>query len=130
VPIPIAALLLAHLVLYDVWFETHFFSWLISDVGLAIFITSIACLMISTIPFTTFKVVRPNKKHTFFTVLVALASLVIALIMLHSYIMRTKIDRALAESMSGFPILFFVLSLYLMMGILAYGVHLLKPNAR
>lgn len=125
---PVSALLLVHLVLYDAWFSSHIFGWFISDIGLAIFVTSLALLMISPIPFYSFKLIRKRRKPSWLVLFGAVASVTVAMVMLHSYVMRNKIDRALAQSISGFPIIFFGLAAYVLIGVGLYVIRALFPN--
>lgn len=126
---PVAALLLVHLVLYEWWFaSSSYFSWLIHDTGLAFFVSALALLMVSPVPFFSFKLVKRKTKQQWIFLVGGLASVAVAIVLLHSYIMRTKIDFVLASSITGCPLVFFGLLGYVLVGICFYVIRLLFPQ--
>lgn len=126
---PVPALLLVHLVLYRTWFSTSFLRWLIGDTGLIFFVCFLALLMVSPIPFYSFKLIKRRKKQHWMVLLGAIVSVTAAVLLLYSYLTHRRLDHALAQSIGEFPIIFFVLLAYVLVSIGVYLLRWLIPNA-
>jgi len=104
---PVAALLLVSLVLYEPWFDASVFASLLHPTPMVIFLATVAYLMISPLRFASFKKIYRTRIQR--CLMVFIASAVIAHALLY-----------------GYPLLFLVLVLYVVIGIVTTIVQVVR----